>query len=472
MIKKSEKFEFNVDFQWDILNYTLVEPRGYRVLVLYHYSYFDLTSQQIIARAIRKYFDKWGKVPGRASVLLEQLKPFYRNRDYVTNLKESDRVAINNRVKRLYRTGAKDAGEILEKVQIFASYVEVKQVMSKFDINNYSGYEKIASKLHDAVAMQKSADGHRGSFIVEGVRGRIARRMVGDSLTPTPFTQLNRTTNAGGYSNGAIIVLLDKEKGGKTLSLVNVARGYLRLRKKVCIIDFENGLESVEDRVDQSVGNVSKMELRRHDPAMDQKLKRIYRKYARLGAEIYVERLPSGSTFNDIDKVFKRLKEDHGFIADVLIADYFILMSPIKERTRDDLNISQVYIEAKDFAETWGVESIWTANHIKREAYKKRAKRYESGDAAKALDIGRHADAVIGINQSYDDEKMGVLRWEIVDQRDGTKGVILFKVDHVNQRLDEFNNEERQKYIQSKLYSTDEDDNSSSQQPLKDDLHE
>lgn len=466
MIKQHDKFEFNLGFQWDIIKYTLIDRRGYRALLLYHYSYFDLIDQQIIVRAMARFFDRRSRLPTKASVLLEEIKYFYKHRDYVNTLKDKDRKRVNKKIKSLYKGGIADGEEILEKIIMFASYVDVKDLMGKFDITNYNDYEKVAIKLQEAVNKQKEVEGNKGTFIVSGIKSRVARRKFNDSVIPTPFYQLNRTTNAGGLPRGSVVVILDKEKGGKTLSLVNVARGYLRKRKKICIIDLENGQESIEDRLDQSVGNFSKKEL--PHKSTDQKLKKLYRKYNRIGSELYVERMPAGSSFNDIELVFKRLKEDFGFVADVLVVDYFILMSPTKPKSRDDLEISQVYVDSKNFAEKWDLESVWTANHIKSDAYKRRATRYRSGDAAKALDIGRNADLIMGVNQNFDEEEADILRWEIVDQRDGQRGTIVFSVNHRTQRLTELTQEERENFLKYKASVGEEDD----ELPHKNDLDE
>lgn len=453
---KQEKFEFNLGFQWDIIKYTIIDRKGYRALLLYKYSYFDLLDQQVIVRAIQKYFDRRGSIPSKASVLLEQIKALYKSRDYVNTLKEKDRDRIDKKIKVLYKGGISDGEEILEKITLFASYVDVKNLMSKFDITNYDDYEKVAIKLQQAVNKQKEVEGKRGSFIVGGVKGRVARRKFQDTVIPTPFYQLNRTTNAGGLPAGSLIVLMDKEKGGKTLSLINVARGYLKKRRKVCFLDLENGQESIEDRVDQSVGSYLKKELLYKDT--EQSLKKLYRKYRRIGAELYVERLPAGSSFNDIDRLFNRLKEDVGFIPNILIVDYFLLMSSTTDRARDDLNISQIYIDAKNFANNWGLDAVWTANHISRDAYKRRSTKYQSGDAARALDIGRNADLIMGVNQTQDEEEANVLRWEVVDQRDGRKGTVVFSVDHGRQRLDELTKDQLDNYLKYKASLGDDSD--------------
>lgn len=460
MEKYEDKFDFNLEFQWDILKYTLLDRSGYKALPLYHPSYFDTVDQQVIAKAISLFFNRRSKIPSKASMLLEQVKSVYRSREYVHSLKERDRDRINQGIKSLFKGGLGDSEEILEKILMFASYVEVKNIISKFDITNYTEYEKVSRELQQAVNKHKDVSTKRGTFLVGGIKGRVARRKMQDVVIPTPFYQLNRTTNAGGFTPGSIAVVMDKEKGGKTLSLVNVARGYLRKRRRVCFIDFENGQESIEDRIDQSVGNIKKRVL--IDDEVEKSLKKLYRRYSRIGAELYVERMPASSSFNDIDNVFNRLKEDHGFVPDVLIVDYFILMNPTKPRTRDDLEVSQVYIDAKNFAHKWSLDCIWTANHIKHEAYKRRATRYRSGDAAKALDIGRNADIVIGINQNEDEERANILRWEIVDQRDGTRGSIVFKCDHSTQRLEELTIKELENFNKYKAALADEMDDTTS----------
>lgn len=444
----SDKFEFNTGFQWDIIKYTLTEPTGYKALLLYKASYFDMLEQQAIVKAMERYYKKRNRVPGSYAVMLEELKPIFKSKDFVSTLKDRDRERIRKKAKSLYKTGIKDSEEIMEAIVNFASYIKVRDLMSNFNVAEYDSYAAISTKLQAAVNTKRELDVKKGAFLVAGVRGRIARRKFQESVLPTPFIQLNHTTNAGGYTKGSVMVILDKQKGGKTLGLVNVARGYLsKLRKKVAIIDFENGQEAYEDRMDQSILQVTKRDLLDADATMEGKLKKMYRKFNRLGGDLYIERLPAGSTFNDVGEVLERLKSDHGFIPEVLVMDYLILMSPLKNKGSTHEDTSQVYIDAKDFAKRWELDCIWTANHINREAHKRRATRYESTDAAKALDIGRHADLIIGINQTHDEANNDILRMEIVDQRDGKgEGACYFSVNHAHQHLKEFTHDMIREY--------------------------
>lgn len=470
-MKNSEKFIFNTSFQWDVIKYTILEPKGYRALHLYDHSYFTLVDQQIIAKAITRYFQKRSRIPSYA-LLVEELNYQFRTRDYINLLKEKDRTAILKKARGLYKGGLSDPEAIKEAISTFASYVEFKDILGKFDITQYDSYAKVTQKLQGALNRGQEITSDKGSFIVTGYKSRIIRRKLNESVFPTPFKQLNRTTNAGGYPRNSVIVIMDKEKGGKTLSLVNVARGYLKLRKKVVIFDLENGLESYEDRIDQSILGISKHDLLSGDLEIEKSLARLYRKYARIGAELYVRRLPAGCTMADIERELGSLKQESGFIPQIVIVDYLVLMNPIRERTRDDLNISQVYIEAKNLAQKFDIESFWTANHVKMDAYKRRATRYRSGDAAKALDIGRNADAVIGVNQNKTEEASNILRWEIVDQRDGVKGVVLFDLNQRTQQLREFTKEQRDNYLE-KFYKGDEEEDepaNGNAKPSKNDL--
>lgn len=460
-----DKFSFDVPFQWQIIKYTLKDKHGYKALLLYKYEYFDVIDQQLIARAIHKYFKRKHRTPTTSAILNEELNLLFKTRDYAQLILPADHKRIKARVKKLYRGYVKEGDEILHKCKLFASYVEFKKTMEEVDIENFSTYEGFSKKVQKAINLGMEVDEHnKGSFVVAGHLNRITDRYNNEAVIPTPYRQINNLTNAGGYEGGSVVVFMDRPKKGKTLTLTNLAAAYIRRRgnsfkldeqgkskgiqkaaKKVIYFDFENGEQAIIMRIDQAVINKTKREILSHE--YDHKLKKIYRQFRRLQGEIFVKRMPGLSTVDDLQKIMDDIYSEYGIKFEVAIIDYAALMGARSGAKEDFQRISDVYLDIKNWAKQNNLDIVYTANHVIRNAYKYRLSKYDPEHLAKCIDIERHIDALYGIQQSKLDEEMNVYRFEVIEQRDGFSfGRALFFCDIERQRLIEFTKEEEAAY--------------------------
>ena len=219
------------------------------------------------------------------------------------------------------------------------------------------------------------------------------------------------------------------------------------MKKKILVIDFENGTDNYMSRFEQSIMGINKEQLLSGD--YDIQIQKRFRKYKRLGGEVVVLRLPAMITSrNDLQSHIDTLYRDFGFKAEYLIVDYAAKMASITKRDDDTKRISDVYIELNNLALRNDIIHIWTANHVTREGVKLREKtRYVGSDIALCIDIVRHAQAIFGLNRSTDEEEAGYLRMEIVSQRDGLpSGRAVFRSSDDTQRIIELSSSERKEY--------------------------
>jgi hypothetical protein len=446
-LNNKDKFSFDIDFQWSILKFTVSDKNGYKALSLYKPEYFELNEQEVIADAIKKFFKRKNRIPQDIG-LVEELRQLFKTKKYINNLTPDDKKNIIKKAKSLYKTPVKDSDTLLDGCIQFASYVELKRTVEEVDITDFNQYPIFSRKIQTAINTGIDIKKDKGLFVISGVRGRQARRKMMDTVFPTPFRQMNQSTNSrNGYPKGSVIVVMDKGKGGKTKALINIARGYLRMRKKILYIDLENGAYNLADRLDQSIIKKTKAEVLSGE--FDETLQKIYRKYKRLGAEIVIERLPGLVTnANHIREIRDRYKNENGITFDLIIIDYVANMGSIDGDKDDQMRISKAYIDIKNLAEESDWESVWTGHHTVREAQKRRPTKYEPNDTAKCIDVHRHIDAMWGINQNPEEEKQKVVRLEVIDQRDGTSDArVFFWDDFPTQRMDEFSS------VQVKDYS-------------------
>ena len=249
--------------------------------------------------------------------------------------------------------------------------------------------------------------------------------------------------------------------------LINVARGYLKMKKKVLYIDLENGEDEIQIRLEQSVAKRTKKEILSGD--FDEKTQKTLRKYKRLGAELVVKRFPAFATnAHHIQVYMDFLYREYGIRFDELIIDYAALLGATSGKIDDNDRISDVYVELANLASnpSNNIEHIWTAHHIKRDAHKREESCYEGNDIAKCIDIVRHSQAIFGLNRNDDDLANDVFRMEVVEQRDGKPfGRALFHMDIDRQFAKEFTPSQRRKHLTQ--YETKDEANDADEETLK-----
>ena len=225
------------------------------------------------------------------------------------------------------------------------------------------------------------------------------------------------------------------------------------MKKNVLYIDTENGKNQIMERMVQSTLNKTKLEILSGE--FDKLEQKHMRKYKRLGVDFIVERVPAlVADSNYIKNLIQKVEANSGIKINVLIIDYAAkLASTLKDR-EDTERISNVYIDLDNLATECSIDHIWTAQHVKREASSHKETRYEDNDIASAISIVRHAQCILGLNSTQDEEDNGIQRLEVVVQRDGVPyGRCLFNIDLDRQRWKEFSRDARKAYdeIQGKL---------------------
>lgn len=466
MKKSKHKFEFDPSFQLEIIRFIVQDNKGGLALGKIKSSYFTLIEHSVIVEGLTKYYKKKSKVPSK-NILKEVIKDILEGKDYVDLVTKEDIPNIYNLIDNIYDNPLRDSEYINEKVYQFATYVSMKNLNESFDLNDFNQYEEYQKKLDKIISQAKPKSEDEPLFLTRDVVERQFKRQADPAIVPSPYRQLNKLTNAGGFPVHSIGVLLDKPKARKTFFLVNMALGYLRMKKSVLYIDTENGKDQIMDRIVQSSLNRSKKDL--YTGEYDKQELSHIRKLQRFGVELVVERVPAMVTdCNYISRLIKKLSERNIHI-DVVMVDYAAKLASIAGDRDDFERISNVFIDLQNLAESEGLDMIWTANHITREGKKHRTTKYDENDIAKCVDIVRHAQVIYGLNATEQEELDNIQRLELVVQRDGQPtGRALFHVDVDKQRAKEFTVEQRKKYDEVYGNKLDESLNKSGKNPNAD----
>lgn len=453
---RKEKFEFGVDFQQLILQVTVTDNlRGPKIIKYYEDTYFTLIKHAVICELLKKYYKKKKKIASE-TILRENLRVFYQTNKLARSLTPDDKRDITNTISEIYQSIPPESDEIMDKCIQFARYVNFKNELENVDLSKYDSYTASANKILKALNIGREAAESMGTFIVSGMKDRAFNRDSEQSW-PTPFWQLNRLFNSKGVGKGNVIMLMSEQKRFKTGSLINVAIGYLRMRKKVLYLDYENGEIALTTRVEQSIANVDQEAILKSKE--DKRLMKMFRRYARLKSELVIKRMSAyNSDMNDVKAYMAEIKQTLGINFDVVIMDYGDLSGATTKVIDDTKRISDVYVDMKNLAFEEDLECIWTASHVKRDAYKRIGTKFQPGDVAKCIDKMSHLDLAIGIQESDEEKAAGVMRWEIILQRNGARdGQMFFWLNIEKQRLREFTKEQLDKYYKQIHQSNDDE---------------
>lgn len=443
-MKTKEKFQFNLDFQFEILKFFIKDKDGGLSLCKIKPSYLTLIEHSLIAEGLTKFYKKNTRIPSK-SVLKQVIKELLESKNYVDLVTKEDIPNIDKLIDRLYSEPLYDSDIIKDKIYKFAAYIEMKNLNESFDLDDFSQYEEYHKKVSNILQGAKPNKEEEPLYMVRDTVERQFHRQSDPECIPSPSKQLNDLTNGGGYPKGSVIVLLDKAKARKTFTLINIARGYLRMKKNVLYIDTENGKSQIMGRMVQSTLNKTKLEMQSGE--YDDLEKKHMRKYKRLGVEFIVER--AVALTDDCNFIKTKLQElrNRGIRIDVLFIDYAGKMASISKSKEDFDRISDVYIDVQNLALDENLDCVWTAHHVTREASKHKETRYEESDISGSIAIIRNAQCIIGLNATQEEEENNVQRMELVANRDGVpNGRALFNINVEKQRMEEFTKEQRKMY--------------------------
>lgn len=448
MLNSCDKFTFSIEFQLEVLRFLIQGKESLLYIPKIKPGYFTLIEHSILVEALIKFVNKYQRIPSEV-LMIEQVKTLLEGKDYTDLVTKEDIPNIHKLISELYNKPLKDVDIVLENIHKFIAYIELKALNESMDFSDYNSYETYQAKLTKILQNSKPQKKDEPLLMVSGTAMRQLMRKVDPDVVPTPFWQLNKLGNGEGYPKNSLFVLIDRPKRRKTFVLINIARGYLAMKKNVLYIDTENGKNQLMDRMIQSTLNKTKREMLTGD--YDKMEQRHMRKYKRLGVEFIVERVPATiADCNTIKNLVRKLESEKGIKVHVIMIDYAAKLASIS-RDKDDVErINNVYIDIDNMGDELGLDAIWTAQHVTREGAKHQETRYEDNDIASAISIIRNAKCVMGLNSTHDEEEHNIMRMEVVVQRDGVPtGRVMFNMDPERQRMKEFSKEARAKYDES-----------------------
>ena len=143
-------------------------------------------------------------------------------------------------------------------------------------------------------------------------------------------------------------------KSFKTGLMLKIAVELVRDGYKVYYGDCENRVRRIRNRAKQAMLEVDHEEFKsgQHDKVLNEMTKR----FKSLGGDMVIDHFPAYKcNVGDIDTNLQDLKDNHGWVPDVIMIDYADLMKPIDPKiTEKRLMIQHVYFDLINLNNKWG----------------------------------------------------------------------------------------------------------------------
>jgi len=414
-----ETFGFTSDFQ-----------KGIVVMML-----FDKTFFPLIATAVKpKHFDSpilkdlavtiidFVKKYDRTPTVIPESTEFWELFDTFLGTKRFSREKVDEYsdvVIEIIKMGKEekiDFAYYRDKVVAFAQYQDVKEAMRTAGEKHlpHGDYGKIVTDVQKAMMIGASLE-DLGTDVYEDLEKDLEERhtTLDRSIRgiPTGISQIDYYLGGiegdpgrqGGICPQETGVIMAFTKGGKTTIAANFTREALNQGIDVVHYSFEGGGAAAKELYHAMISGVDKRQLDKQRIEVKEKYDEFF---GRDGiGRLRIKHFLVGSTVRDLESHLHQLKIQKGIDPGLLIIDYIGLMKPadrsVKYKERYDL-FGQIVLEIISLAQR-GNYAIWALHQSTRASKGKKIIRID--DVADSMDVMRHVDLILTLNQTKEEEE-------------------------------------------------------------------
>lgn len=395
--------------------------------------YFQKTIHIDLCRIIFDYKDKYGYAP-TLDVLVEEVTQMCDKSKTKQKLMDDYLDCIDT----MASMDLSDIDYIKDKILSFGKrQALVDAVMESADIiekEPETEYNKIEKVVKTALLVGEDAN-NLGTEIFEGVQERFASYTQDEDVIeriPTGMEKLDLCLG-GGLGRTEMGVVLAPPGRGKTTFLISVGSSAIEEGYDVLHISLENNekqiirnydmrlLKKNLDYIKENVSNSVKAMLN------IKKLKK---------GNLIVKKYPTkGATVGTIRTLLDQLKVVKGFVPDVVIVDYGMILRPTKDYTDDKRSgIEGIYEDLRALADEYDC-ALWTGAQGNRAALSK--KIVTTADIAECFAIANVADVMVALCQTMKEKSQGIMRAFLAKVRDNAdslvlKGRILYEIKKID----------------------------------------
>lgn len=408
----------DIEFQINLFRYFLQIRDSRKFIHDLDNHLFDLDEHKFMFSAVQMYVKKYKYQPDKVN-LRQFIKEILKKNPVQDDMKK----IIDELVEEIYEPLETDTVIYKKTITEFIQRKQTKKLFDQFgDEISYGDsefFKKMKNRMLDISKIgsdEELSEGEPGQFLIKNFNGFVKRDK--NHATPTFLRMLNKLTADRGFFSPQLIVFMGGPKSFKTGLSLNFARDFMASGLKVFYADFENGVDSIRNRLYQSMIQVTKLELRSGE--YDEELKHMVAQYAKAGGDIRIERFYANvSTLDDVENKLDELEENDGWIPDVIVYDYIDLAEAAdRSITETRKKIQYNYHHAIRINSKRGCFSI-NISQVKQTAVDKEVITIKdfSEDFGKAM----NCHAAFAICRTEEEIENGTGRIVVVAQREGEK---------------------------------------------------
>lgn len=170
----------------------------------------------------------------------------------------------------------------------------------------------------------------------------------------------------GGLGSGELLVILAPTGKGKTLFLVNFARGALIKGLNVLYITLEVAADIICVRLDSSMSSMTRGQIRGNPEVA---IKQVETHYAQFGGRMVVAQFPANKTsVSQLEALLNDLPISMGFQPHAVMVDYADLLRSAKGREERRHELTEIYTDLRELGKLYDIP-IFTASQSNRGSF-------------------------------------------------------------------------------------------------------
>ena len=443
--------------QLDTIRFFLTHKHGKHYFSFIQSDYFSDQIYAVVYELLVKFYKEFNGLPNKGN-----LTQYFKTElsQQATPLPEETVNEVYTSIRQCYHTT--DANTDHLKSVIISEY-QFKKTQDLF-IKHADAIQRKDRKAIEQITLEmqkirslsdkgaEEQEKNRGLFILEQHGQTIDSKV--QRVLPTKFAQLNNMTSKRGFAAPELIILMAAPKKFKTGIMLSILTGYMQDGYKVYYADAENGHQAIHQRVQQCMLECSSSELGKQ--INQEKLNTIVDLYKLRGGDFKPDFFPAYTkTLADVEQELEYLRNELDWTPDIICYDYLDLFLPKSVQRDRRHNIQQVYFNAIELQNRWGLVGF-SYSQTNRQALKKQF--LDIDDFGEDYGKAANAHAAFALCQDDHESKAGIMRLSPVMQRQGlsadSRASCFLEVDKSRQYVAEISKEDwNRRYKEAKQLS-------------------
>lgn len=332
--------EYGKAFQIKVL-YALLNDKSFltNIVDILSEEYFDSAAHKWIVNSVLKYYAKYHSCLTMEVLAVE-----------VKKIKGNDvlKVSVKDELKQVYTGTVDDIEYVTEEFTNFLRNQKMKDaILKSVDLMETGNFEGIRKLVDNAL---KAGQGRE---VVHEYENDTYSRYHEDARNPIelPWPTLANLTQQG-PGGGDLMCIVSNPKGGKSWACVAIAGYAAESGKNVMYYSLELSEAYTGKRFDAYFTGIEVDQLAKHTDLITDRVKE-------LKGKIRIKKFPPAkTTLITIENHLRRMKNQEGFVPDLVVIDYLEKLGNSRVRKDKSEDAADVFTEAKGLAETLNIPII------------------------------------------------------------------------------------------------------------------